>query len=108
MPHITDEILDYLKFYQTSGVAIQGKPEPEQRAGQAHIWEVWQDYLTSKGHLKSLRFWKHHLAHGGKGLTLPCEDPNAFDRFVNQRNAPRSSAEAPRTAKYSPRAYRDD
>jgi hypothetical protein len=109
MANINDDILDYLKFHgATVGVAIEAKPDSSRKGSQDHIWEVWQDYLASKGYSETLAFWRYHLAHNGKGLTLPCEDPRAFDRFVSQRKAPKSSGEAPRTAKSPTRAYWDD
>jgi hypothetical protein len=69
---------------------------------------VWQHYLASEGHEKTLACWRYHLASGGKGLTLPCEDPGQFRVWVSRQNGSRSSAEAPRTAKSAPRAYKDD
>ena len=110
MTHINTQIRAYLKFQGTEGVTIHGtpKPEPEVADYQRHVWEVWQHYLATEGHEETLSFWRYHLASGGKGLTLPCENPEDFRRYLSRQNASRSSAEAPRAAKYQPRAYRDD
>ena len=107
--HLNTHILAYLKFYETGGVVIHGtpKPDPEFAIHEAHVWEVWQDYLASKGHAETLDFWRYHLAHGGKGLTLPCERPEEFDRFVSTQKGSKSSSKGGYTANSTPRQYKD-
>lgn len=75
------KMADYMSNHPGKAVAIMARPEPEDAARQKQIWERWQTYLDRAGHKKTLRAWRNHLATGGKGLTLPCEDPMDFDRI---------------------------
>lgn len=83
------QMVAYTQRHPEESVAILSRPEPDQAAGQQHIWEQWQAYLDRKGHKSTLAWMRRHLA-GGKGLSLPCANPAAFDAAYAREYSPRN------------------
>lgn len=90
MTDIYERMLKYMKQNPGEGEAVLARPEAKDKTGQDHRWEMWQTYLERTGNLKTLKAWRSHLATGGKGLTLPCANPDQFDRAYAGQRSPRN------------------
>jgi len=90
MSDIYTKMLKYMKQNPGEAMAIHAKPEPHEKAGQEHAWQMWQAYFERTGNQKTLKAWRSHLATGGKGLTLPCANPESFDRAYAAQRSPRN------------------
>ena len=83
-------MMAYIKQNPDEVMAIHSKPDAQDKASQEHAWEMWQAYLERTGNKKTLKAWRTHLATGGKGLTLPCANPEQFDRVYAAHRSPRN------------------
>lgn len=90
MSDIYTAMLKYLKQNPGEAMAIHAKPEAHEKVGQQHAWDMWQAYFQRTGNQKTLKAWRSHLAMGGKGLTLPCANPESFDRAYAAQRSPRN------------------
>ena len=90
MKDIYGRMFDYMKQNPDDGMAYLSKANAEDKVAQNHAWEMWQAYFERTGNLKTLKAWRSHLATGGKGLTLPCANPDQFDRAYAGQRSPRN------------------
>ena len=90
MKDMYERMKTYMAKNPGEGEAVLARPEAKDKAGQDHMWEMWQAYLERTGNMKTLKAWRSHLATGGKGLTLPCANPDQFDRAYEAQRSPRN------------------
>ena len=90
MSDLHKRMMAYAKQNPDDLVPVYAKPEQHEKAAQEHAWQMWQAYLERTGNLKTLKAWRSHLATGGKGLTLPCANPDHFDRAYAAQRSPRN------------------
>ena len=87
---IYTRMMAYIKQNPDEVMAIHSKPDAQDKSAQDHAWEMWQAYLERTGNKKTLKAWRTHLATSGKGLTLPCANPEQFDRPYAAQRSPRN------------------
>lgn len=90
MSDLHKRMMAYAKQNPDDLMAIHARPDPQDKAAQEHAWGMWQAYFERTGNQKTLRAWRSHLATGGKGLTLPCANPDQFDRAYAAQRSPRN------------------
>lgn len=90
MSDLHKRMMAYVKQNPDDMMAVHGKPEASEKVAQGHAWEMWQAYFERTGNQKTLKAWRAHLATGGKGLTLPCANPEMMDRGYAAQRSPRT------------------
>jgi len=71
-------------------MAVLSNPDPKDKPAMDHAWQMWQAYFERTGNKRTLKAWRAHIATGGKGLTLPCANPDQFDRAYAAQRSPRN------------------
>jgi hypothetical protein len=90
MSEIYNRMLAYVGKNPDDTMAVLSNPDPKDKPAQDHAWEMWQAYFERTGNKKVLKSWRSHLLTGGKGLTLPCANPDHFDRAYAAQRSPRN------------------
>jgi len=85
MPNIHEQMMTYHQTHPTEVTVIK-----TDNFRQMEIWNRWRAYLFVKGYKKTIGTFEHILSHGGRGLTLPTDDPAKMDRAYQAETSERN------------------
>jgi hypothetical protein len=85
MSNIHETMLAYHQM--NPGEVIVLKPD---NARDAEVWNRWRAYLFRTNNQKTIGTFEYIMRHGGKGLTLPTNDPAKMDRSYQAQTSDRN------------------
>lgn len=85
MSDIHQRMMDYHHMNPTEILVVK-----TDNARDMETWNRWRAYLFRTNNQKTIGTFEHILRHGGKGLTLPTDDPAKMDQNYRAQTSDRN------------------
>jgi hypothetical protein len=85
MSNIHEQMMTYHQTHPSEILVV--KPD---NARDMEIWNRWRAYLFRTNNKKTIGTFEYILRHGGKGLTLPTDDPAKMDQAYRAQTSERN------------------
>jgi hypothetical protein len=91
MSDIYEAMRFYVQKFPNDTVVLESKPDdPSTIRFQREVRNDWFAYLDRKGLKHTRSTWELILRGYGKALTLPCANPDEFDKEYARQYSPRN------------------